>query len=199
MRKNPQIFWSVLLIVIAILLWAYFSFGKEKNSFLPGILGGKNITERVPLGEGQSVENVSFGEKRYKHTLLGFSFNYLKDYNISSFGNFFDSNGETVLLQKGSGEQGLQILITPFDEDISLTAKRIKKDLPTLSVIEEKEIQLGQDIKVQAVVFQSNNNLTTGKSLEAWFVYRNNLYQVSSLESSKELFDKVINSWKLEE
>ncbi len=199
MKKNPQIFWSVLLIIIAILLWVYFSFGKEKNSFLPGILGGENITERVPLGEGQSVENVSFGEKKYKHTLLGFSFNYLKDYNISSFGNFFDSNGETVLLQEGSGEQGLQILITPFDEDISLTAKRIKKDLPTLSVIEEKEIQLGQDIKVQAVVFQSNNNLTTGKSLEAWFVYRNNLYQVSSLESSKELFDKVINSWKLEE
>ena len=201
MRKNPQIFWTILLLIIVLIIWLVFSFGKNKDvakiTDLFNVEGANS--EVLPLGEGQVVTDVSFNDKQYKHTILGFGFTYPKEYSISSFGNFFDSTGETVLLQKADKVQGLQVLITPFDEDIDLTIKRIKKDLPTLSVLEGKEVQIGSESKVQSVVFSSDNNLTTGKSLEAWFVYRRNLYQISGGEDSKELFDKVISSWKLEE
>lgn len=202
MKKNPQIFWTIVLLALVLLVWGFLSFkGGDGNSPINNLLGTEsNKTEELPLGEGQTVTNIAGGDKEYKHTVLGFSFNYSKDYSISSFGNFFDSNGETILLQNTGGVQGLQILVTPFDEDISLTAKRIKKDLPSLSVVNEKEIQIGGgDIKVQAVTFESSNNLSTGKSIEGWFVYRKNLYQISSSEISKDLFEKVISTWKLEE
>jgi len=202
MKKNPQIFWTILLLILVTIVWAFFSLGDNNEATkITDLFNTSDAPkEALPLGEGQTVEDVAFGDKQYKHTILGFSFDYPDEYSISSFGNFYDSVGETVLLQKSDKAQGLQVLITPFDEDVVLTIKRIKKDLPSLSVLEEREVQVGSDDKkIQAVIFSSNNNLSTGKSLEAWFVYRGNLYQISGSEDSKELFDKVINSWKLEE
>ena len=191
-----------MLLILVTIVWAFFSLGDNNEATkITDLFNTSDAPkEALPLGEGQTVEDVAFGDKQYKHTILGFSFDYPDEYSISSFGNFYDSVGETVLLQKSDKAQGLQVLITPFDEDVVLTIKRIKKDLPSLSVLEEREVQVGSDDKkIQAVIFSSNNNLSTGKSLEAWFVYRGNLYQISGSEDSKELFDKVINSWKLEE
>lgn len=202
MKKNPQIFWTILLLILVIIVWVFFSLGDNNEATkITDLFNTSDAPkETLPLGEGQTVEDVAFGDKQYKHTILGFGFNYPKEYSISSFGNFFDSAGETVLLQKADKAQGLQVLITPFDEDIKLTINRIKKDLPSLSVLAGREVQIGSnEKKVQVVIFESNNNLSTGKSFEGWFVYRGNLYQISGSEDSKELFDKVINSWKLEE
>lgn len=202
MKKNPQIFWSITLIIIAILFWVFFAFKKNnKSGNISDLLKNEDTkSQSLPLGEGQMVTDSYFGDKQYKHTILGFGFSYPDEYAISSFGNFFDSTGETILLQKIDKAQGLQVHITPFDEDVDLTTKRIKKDLPSLSVLEAREVQIGSDDKkVQMVVFESDNNLTTGKSYEGWFVYRKNLYQISSSADSKELFDKITSSWKLEE
>jgi hypothetical protein len=202
MRKNPQIFWTALFLIFASLVWAFFALKNndgDKN-IINNIFEVNNNESVLPIGEGQTVKNVGFSNKEYKHSILGFSFEYTKEYSISSFGNYFDSNGETILLQDKENTKGLQILITPFDENIDLTINRIKKDLPKLSVLDGNEQYIGNgSIKVQVVIFKSNNNLTTGKSIEAWFVYRGNLYQVSSLESSSELFDDIIKTWKLEE
>jgi hypothetical protein len=202
MRKNPQIFWTALFLIFASLVWAFFALKNndgDKN-IINNIFEVNNNESVLPIGDGQTVKNVGFSNKEYKHSILGFSFEYTKEYSISSFGNYFDSNGETILLQDKENTKGLQILITPFDENIDLTINRIKKDLPKLSVLDGNEQYIGNgSIKVQVVIFKSNNNLTTGKSIEAWFVYRGNLYQVSSLESSSELFDDIIKTWKLEE
>ncbi len=202
MKKNPQIFWTMVLLLLVIVVWIFLSYDNNKDgSKVTDIFKTGDVVEEVlPLGEGQKVVDASFGLKQYRHTILGFGFDYPKEYSISSFGNFYDSTGETVLLQKADKVQGLQVLVTPFDEDVSLTIKRIKKDLPTISMSEEREIQVGQDEKkVQIVIFRSSNSLSTGKSIEGWFVYNKNLYQVSSPEDSKDLFDKVISTWKLEE
>lgn len=201
MRKNPQIFWTVLLLCLVGIVWAFFAFRKDGGtSVIDSFTKTNSSAEVLPLGEGQTVKDLTFGGKEYKHGLLGFGFKYPNEYTISSFGNFYDSNGETVLLQNEDKSRGLQVLITPFDEDIALTLKRIKKDLPSLSVLEGVETEIGAgEKKVVVVTFKSTNNLTNGKSLEAWFVYRNNLYQVSGLEASKELFDELIKTWTFEE
>lgn len=202
MKKNPQIFWTIILLIVVAIIWAFFSYGDNKEGDLVKSFTetGNDKKETLPLGEGQTVTESLFGSKQYKHTILGFGFSYPDEYTISSFGNFFDSVGETVLLQKVDKAQGLQVHITPFEEDVELSIKRIKKDLPSLSVLEAREVQIGsKEKKVQMVVFESDNNLSTGKSYEGWFVYRNNLYQISSSAESKELFDKIISTWKLEE
>ncbi len=200
MKKNPQIFWTILLLCVVCIIWGFFALKKDGSKSVIDSLLINTSSEAMPLGEGQTVKDLTFGGKEYKHGLLGFSFKYPKEYTISSFGNFYDSNGETILLQNEDKSRGLQVLITPFDEDTSLTLKRIKKDLPTLSVLEGVESEVGNSSKKVAIVtFKSTNNLSSGKSLEAWFIYRNNLYQVSSLEASKELFDELIKTWIFEE
>ncbi len=201
MKKNPQIFWTILLLCIICILWAFFAFKKDNGkSVIDSLTQSNPSNEVLPIGEGQTVKDLTFGGKEYKHGLLGFGFRYPKEYTISSFGNFYDSNGETILLQNEDKSRGLQVLITPFDEDIALTLKRIKKDLPSLSVLESLESQIGEgDKKVAVVTFKSTNNLTNGKSLEVWFVYRNNLYQISGLEASQELFNELIKTWMFEE
>ncbi len=183
------------------MVWGFFSFKIDNgSSVLSGLLNTEKDPAYLPLGEGQTVEDLNFSSKEYKHSILGFSFIYPKEYSISSFGNFFDLSGETILLQNKENSSGLQVLVTPFDEDIALTLKRIKKDLPSLSVLDGMEQEIGAaDVKVQAVVFKSDNNLTTGKSIEAWFVYRKNLYQISSPDMSVGLFQDIIKTWKLEE
>lgn len=201
MRKNPQIFWTILLLSLLCIIWVFFVFKKDDGkSVIDSFTQSNASSEVLPLGEGQTIKDLTFGGKEYTHIQLGFSFKYPKEYTISSFGNFYDSNGETILLQNEDKSRGLQVLITPFDEDTSLTLNRIKKDLPSLSVLEGVETEIGSDGKKVAVVtFKSTNNLSNGKSLEAWFIYRNNLYQVSSLEASKELFDELIKTWIFEE
>ncbi len=200
MKNNPQIFWTIILLALVGMGLAFFAFRDEKVGGVDSLLNESDSVEVLPLGEGQTVTDAYFGDKDYKHSILGFGFSYPDEYTISSFGNFFDSAGETILLQKIDKVQGLQVHITPFDEDVDLTIKRIKKDIPSLSVLEAREIQMGGDEnEVQMVVFESNNNLSTGKSYEGWFVYRRNLYQISGSIDSKELFDKITSSWKFEE
>lgn len=202
MRKNPQIFWTIILLLIVGLVFVYFSFSKkESGQMISDIFDIKSSgSETLPIGEGEKVESASFGKNKYQHSQLGFSFEYSKDYSISSFGNYYDTSGQTILLQKKDASDGLQVLITPFDEDIQLSIKRIKKDLPKLNITDEKEENIGDDKnKTQVVIFRSDNNLSTGKSIEAWFVYRNNLYQISSTEASDEVFNEIMKSWRLEE
>lgn len=199
--KNPQIFWTIAFLILGVGVWAWFHFSHGSNpasadSFLSDRTASQ---ENLPLIEGQSVADVSATEKSFTHSILGFSFSYLKDYNISSFGNYYDSAGETILLQKDGGAQGLQVLVTPFDEDTALTIARVKKDLPSLNVTNAVEQNIGAENGTQAVVFSSTNNLSTGPSFEAWFIYKKQLYQVSSSQTSKELFDKVISTWKFQE
>jgi hypothetical protein len=201
MRKNPQIFWTILLLSLLCIIWVFFVLKNDNGVGVINSFTQSNPSNAVlPLGEGQSVKDLTFGGKEYTHIQLGFSFKYPKEYTISSFGNYFDSNGETILLQNEDKSRGLQVLITPFDEDVALSLKRIKKDLPSLSVLEGVETEIGaSEKKIAIVTFKSTNNLTIGKSLEAWFVYRNNLYQISSLEASMELFDELIKTWTFEE
>ncbi|KND48322.1 MAG: hypothetical protein AB198_01220 [Parcubacteria bacterium C7867-003] len=161
MKKSPQIFWTILFLGIIVLIWVFFSLRNYGGLASNKIETKNSEIEVLPLGEGQTVEKVSPNIKQYKHSILGFSFEYGIDYNISSFGNYFDSTGESILLQKENGEQGLQIVITPFDEDIVLTVKRIKADLPKLSVIDPKEVQMGGERGTFRVTFLSENNLSS--------------------------------------
>jgi len=200
MRKNPQIFWSVVLLVIVgvFFVWVYWGDKKEvldiiKNDPVQSPL------ENIPVGEGQEVASVSRDENIYKHKILGFSFSYAKDYNISSFGNYSETDGETILLQKNEGKDGLQVLINAFDENIVLDENRIKKDLPNLSIINPKNVIIGGDTNnVRGISFESNNSLSSGKSIEFWFVYKKNLYQITAKDNSGEVLNKILESWKLE-
>lgn len=148
------------------------------------------------LPRGESVTVLALGLKKYTHSLLGFSFEYPAQFSISSFGSAYDDTGETVLLQGGKEEKGLQVLITPFDEDVALTEERIHRDIPDLVMFDVATQTLGNEKKtVQAVVFTSTNSFM-GKSVEAWFVRNGQLYQLSAPAAAQDVFTKALDSWE---
>ncbi|OHA79274.1 MAG: hypothetical protein A2747_02425 [Candidatus Yonathbacteria bacterium RIFCSPHIGHO2_01_FULL_44_41] len=139
--------------------------------------------------------NIS-DSKKYTDELLGFSFAYPVTYSISSFGSPDDNAGETILIQKEGGEKGIQVLITPFDEDIVLTETRIRSDIPDLAITDVYTQKVGtRENAVQTVVFTSINSLM-GKSNEAWFVYKGKLYQMSAPVDVHDVFATMLNSWE---
>lgn len=148
------------------------------------------------LGVGQSVTELSSVTKKYTHALIGFSFTYPAVFTVSSFGSVYDSSGETILLQNDGGKKGLQVLVTPFDEDTVLTAVRIHRDIPDMVMSNVSPRILGAPGKsAQAIVFTSNNSLM-GESREAWFVREKRLYQVSAPVDVGDTFSSVLDSWQ---
>jgi hypothetical protein len=181
---------GVILVAFGGLIFLIQKSGREEDD-------SSSVGSVAPaLGEGQSVTQLSPGEKRYAHSLIGFSFTYPETLSISSFGSMHEEGGETVLLQGDGGAKGLQILITSFDEDISLAEERIHRDIPDLAMSDVSTRTLGTgDRTAQAVIFTSENSFM-GKSKEAWFVREKRLYQISAPESAQEVFVKALDSWE---
>ena len=70
--------------------------------------------------------------------------------------------------------------------------------MPELVVLESKDLSVGE---AKGVSFRSTNALDT-ESREFWFVHKNNLYQISAPvnpQTSPELFDAIIKTWKWNE
>lgn len=146
--------------------------------------------------QGQLAVSPSSETKKYTHPSLGFSFAYPASFSISAFGSPYDGEGDTILLQSGEEEKGLQVLITSFDEDIPLTEERIHHDIPDLVMSDVGPRILGRGEKtVQAIVFMSTNSFM-GKSREAWFVRGGLLYQISVPESTQDVLITVLDSWE---
>lgn len=188
---------SVALAILVVFGGAAFYIQQSDNekidSSFENLLQQESATQA--LGDGQSVDMVSPTAKKFTHALLGFSFEYPTQFSISSFGSAYDDSGETVLLQGGGGEKGLQVLITPFDEDIVLTEERIHRDIPDLVMSDVSTRILGTGAKtIQTIVFTSTNSLM-GKSKEAWFVRDGRLYQISAPYSAQDVLTEALDSW----
>ncbi len=169
-----------------------------------------------PQETHNEAKSANSQEKKYTHQTLGFSFAYPNEFAISTFGVAEDEDGETILLQKSDespnlgaellsrsvsvgsvGENGFQILITPFDEDVALTEARIRKELPGLAILDVNEILIVGEGKgaTQAVVFTSTNSFI-GHSREVWFVREKRLYQISAPIDYSVILNQLITSWE---
>jgi len=95
-------------------------------------------------------------------------------------------------MTNGGQDFQMQIYVSPFDEDIVLTAERIKNDLPEMKMESIGEAKVGE---IQAVSFVSTNEIGQ-KTSEIWFVKGGNLYQASTLEANSQNMAQIIDSWR---
>lgn len=130
--------------------------------------------------------------KEYSNTTYHFSLKMPEDFEATKFEDEF---GTAVVLQDQSGN-GVQILISPFgDEDIKeLTQERIKQDLPDMLISEAQTVEIGDEYK--GLAFKSDNEFFGGASREVWFVYQQNLYQISTYARLDELLQKIFTTWQ---
>jgi hypothetical protein len=106
-----------------------------------------------------------------------------------------DENGaRTVVLQNEKGE-GIQIYITPYPDDLKvITADDVRAAIPDMKVSEEQAVQIGANY--QGVAFKSDNEAFAGDSREVWFVFRSNLYQISTYSRLDGLLQAMFGTWK---
>lgn len=99
----------------------------------------------------------------------------------------------TVLLENKKSD-GIQILISPFEDTKMLTAEMIKRDLPDLKISDTKMVEIKDGYK--GISFKSDNQSFAGASHEIWFVFHGNLYQISAFEKFSDILKNIFSTWK---
>ena len=107
--------------------------------------------------------------------------------------------GDTILLQDKNGN-GIQIVISPFDEDTTgsytLTQARILQDVPDMQITEAQPLVVGPNYT--GLAFKSDNAAFGGASREVWFVFRGNLYQISTYDRLDNLLKSIFQTWQFQ-
>jgi hypothetical protein len=131
--------------------------------------------------------------KPYSNSAFGFSLSMPEGFSAQELEKNADG-ASTILIQNKSGE-GIQILVTPFPEDTKvLTADQIRQDIPDMQVRQPEEVAIGAQYK--GVAFLSDNEAFENASREVWFVFRGNLYQISTYERLDTLLKAIFATWK---
>lgn len=200
MKKHLPYFLAVLILAAA----GFFVYLSRSSHSTPSPLSsnGEQTQEAIQTAQNQMAKAEE--QNVYTHPDPYFSFNYPKTMNASSFE---EAEGETVLLQSsppgtggvpaaggGGGTLGMQIFISPFEENITLTAERIKKDIPGIKMSGEKPVSVGN---ITAASFMGQDE-SLGQTYEVWLVYNKHLYQILSYASQKDLVDKILETWKFQ-
>ena len=101
---------------------------------------------------------------------------------------------DVVVIQNEQGE-GVQILISPFGEDVrDLSKERIRAAIPQLVIQAESVMQIGATHT--GLLFTSNSEAFDGASREGWFVFKGNLYQLSTYARLNPLLLEILGTWK---
>jgi hypothetical protein len=92
-------------------------------------------------------------------------------------GSEIDPNASTTVLLQSRAGDGVQILISPWDEPASaLTAERVTQDTGlTVTNVEPIAIPGGVGLS-----FNSNNDAFDGASSDIWFVHTGNVYELTT-------------------
>ncbi len=179
----------ILLALAVVGALGYFLFGRGGTGASLGDVGAV-----IP---GQITSSAAYTgaplTKPYSNSTFGFSLYMPEGFSAQELGKNGD-DASTVLIQSKSGE-GIQILITPFPEDTKvLTADQIRQDIPDMQVRQPEEVAIGAQYK--GVAFLSDNEAFENASREVWFVFRGNLYQISTYERLDTLLKAIFATWK---
>lgn len=157
---------------------------------IAAVFGWQYFSARTPIAKQEQVASVYQvpppGEE-YINESYGFSLTLPQGFVTREFEN-------VVVIENEAGD-GIQIVITPLDEDIPiLTAERIHADVPDL-VIREPEVVEVEEART-GLAFLSDNEAFDGASREVWFVFNMQLYQISTYAGLDPLLRSIFNSWE---
>lgn len=135
----------------------------------------------------------------YSNPAYKFSLKMPADFTASDIPADPDGTPETIVLQDKNGN-GIQIVVSPFDEDTNgsytLTQARILQDVPDMQITDPQPIQVGNNYT--GLAFKSDNEAFGGASREVWFVFRGNLYQISTYERLDDLLKGIFQTWQFQ-
>lgn len=149
----------------------------------------------APAAPAEAPYTVPPLTKSYSNDSYNFSLKMPESFDATKFGG--DQGGTTIVLQDKENN-GIQIVVTPFDEDTGggylLTEERIKQDVPDLRMSEAQPLEVGSNYT--GLAFKSDNAAFGGASREVWFVFRGNLYQISTYARLDDLLKQIFATWQ---
>jgi len=177
----------VLMVVAVVVLGgaiAYFAYQPHKTS-----------SAQVPV---QQIPQIDYSTvaltKPYSNDQYKFSLNMPENFAAREI-PADDSGATTILLESADRADGVQIIISAFDEDLhALTADRIHQDVPDMKISEPQPVGIGANYT--GLAFKSDNDAFNGASREVWFVLRGNLYQISTYDRLDPLLKTIFATWK---
>lgn len=156
-----------------------------------------NITNAFASASPSPADTIAAPASTFTHTYTNkkysLSFGYPDGYSVRSTPNA-DGGGDTILIQNDTTKKGVQILITPYDDaDANITEKKIETDIPDMKVSDPQPVPVGRN---QGLAFISDNGAFDGNSREVWFVFKGNLYQISTYASYDDFVKTLFSTWK---
>ncbi len=132
--------------------------------------------------------------KPYTNTEFAFSLNMPGTFEARALSPD-ESGATTILIESSDKADGIQIIVSPFDEDLAaLTQERIQQDVPDLTITDSQPVEIGANHT--GLAFKSDNEAFSGASREVWFVFRGHLFQISTYERLDPLLQKIFSTWK---
>jgi hypothetical protein len=190
--KNQKIYLAAAVVILIALGAGAALYYKNNKGGPADSLDTTGLTQEQIQENKQILDNPLKETETYRNPDPLYSFQYPKGMNVGSFDEGED--GHTVLLQRPGAKLGFQIYTSSFDEDITLTADRIKNDLPDTKVEQPETWNVGG---LQAVAFISEN-ASFGKTREVWFVYNKNLYQITAYAELSNFLKQILSTWKFQ-
>ncbi len=170
LRNLPILLITVVLVAAGVVVYEF----SVKN---------KNITQYSAEQKSQ-LNSVNLSE--YKNLDLGFSLMLPESYKTSQIE---EGLGSAVLVKGENFE--MQIFVSDYDEQVDLTERIIKENIPDLQMEEVKETKVSE---TQAVNFITNEN---GKKFrQVWMVKNRNIYQVTAPMENDEKVMRILQAWK---
>ena len=140
-------------------------------------------------GAPQSSETGA--TSNYTNSTHHFSLSYPNGLGLKP-AEFAADQGDYVTIADAKTGTGMQIYITPFNEDLSvLTAARIKQDAPDLQIVSPQDVTVGQSGK--GVAFFDGTGDSANRQI--WFVVGKELYQITAPKSFDQTLQGIMNTW----
>lgn len=171
--------YAIIAIILAFIFAGWALYVSQKTIIQPTEISGEPY-EGAPLEGDYTNNQFSFSLKMPE----GFS---AQELPVDDFG------ATTIILQNEKGE-GIQIRVTPYDDIKILTADMVRESIPDMKISEPEEVVIGPEYT--GVAFLSDNEAFEAASREVWFVFRGNLYQISTYARLDTLLKAMFATWK---
>lgn len=142
--------------------------------------------------------------KKYENATYGFSLSIPEDFSIRESGipdtNTPSTNeSHTIVFEnskKAGSNEGIQIVISPYDQKgvKKLTKEMIQSAIPDMNITDEQVLEIGNSYT--GLAFKSDNDAFDGNSREVWFIYKDNLYQISTYSRLDDLLKGIFATWE---
>jgi hypothetical protein len=173
--------YAVIAVVLALgfLIWAIAIRSQEPVGIRPSSIQGEQYVGQPLVAD---YENAQFGFSLKMPD--GFSPLQLPE---------DETGAHTLVLQNSAGE-GIQIRISPYVDVKTITADDITIAIPDMSISDPEVVTIGPEYT--GVAFVSDNDAFEGASREVWFVYKGNLYQISTYKRLDTLLQAIFATWQ---